>query len=45
VTLIAGIFGARIFHVMDHLDAYQQDPAAMVFSRGGFSIFGGFVLG
>jgi len=39
VTLIAGILGARIFHVMDHLDVYQQDPAAMVFSRGGFFDF------
>jgi phosphatidylglycerol---prolipoprotein diacylglyceryl transferase len=45
VTLIAGILGARIFHVMDHLDVYQQDPAAMVFSRGGFSIFGGLCFG
>jgi len=40
VTLDRGNPCAAIFPC-DDPGFYQQDPAAMVFSRGGFSIFGG----
>lgn len=45
VTVAVGIIGARVFHVMDHADDYLQHPAAMIFSQGGFSIFGGLCFG
>jgi phosphatidylglycerol---prolipoprotein diacylglyceryl transferase len=45
VSAVAGIIGARIFHVVDHWSTFVADPAAMVFSRAGFSIYGGLVFG
>ena len=45
VTLLAGIIGARVFDILDHLPEFAADPAALIFSRGGFSIYGGLVFG
>lgn len=45
VSAFAGIVGARVFHVVDHADLFIADPAAMVFSRAGFSIYGGLCFG
>jgi phosphatidylglycerol---prolipoprotein diacylglyceryl transferase len=45
VTLLAGIIGARLFDVFDHLPEFAADPAALIFSRRGFSIYGGLIFG
>lgn len=45
VTLLAGIVGARIFHILEHTGQFLADPAAMIFTRSGLSIFGGLILG
>lgn len=45
ISVIAGIVGARAFHVADHPAQFMADPAAMVFSRSGFSIYGGLCFG
>jgi phosphatidylglycerol---prolipoprotein diacylglyceryl transferase len=45
VCAFAGIVGARVFHVVDHADQLMADPAAMIFSRAGFSIYGGLCFG
>jgi phosphatidylglycerol:prolipoprotein diacylglycerol transferase len=45
VATVAGIVGARVFHVADHWEAFLADPAAMIFSRSGFSIYGGLCFG
>jgi phosphatidylglycerol---prolipoprotein diacylglyceryl transferase len=45
ITLLAGIVGARVFHILDHLPEYAGNPASLVFSRGGFSIYGGLFFG
>jgi len=44
-TVIAGVIGSRVFHILDHVDAFVQDPGAWIFTRGGFSIYGGICLG
>jgi len=44
-VLLCGILGARIFHILEHLEGFLLDPARMVFSRSGFSIMGGLILG
>ena len=41
VTAVAGIIGARAFHIIDHWDLFLADPWAMIATRGGFSIYGG----
>lgn len=45
VVLIAGIAGARLFHILEHLDMFLQDPLSMIFSRSGLSVFGGLIVG
>lgn len=45
VVTIAGIVGARLFHILEHTDQFLRDPAGMIFSRSGLSIFGGLIVG
>jgi phosphatidylglycerol---prolipoprotein diacylglyceryl transferase len=45
VSLLAGIVGARVFDILDHLPQFAADPAALIFSRRGFSIYGGLLAG
>lgn len=44
-VLLAGVVGSRVFHILEHLDMFMADPAAMIFSRSGLSIFGGLIFG
>ena len=45
VSALAGLLGARLFHILDHWAQFVADPAAMLLSRGGFSIYGGVCFG
>jgi phosphatidylglycerol:prolipoprotein diacylglycerol transferase len=45
IVLIAGIAGARLFHILEHLDQFFMDPLSMIFSRSGLSVFGGLIVG
>jgi len=45
VTVLAGLVGARVFHILDHLDEFLQAPTSLIFTRGGFSIYGGLCFG
>jgi phosphatidylglycerol:prolipoprotein diacylglycerol transferase len=45
VVLIAGIAGARLFHILEHIDLFLADPLSMIFSRSGLSVFGGLIFG
>lgn len=45
VVLIAGVLGARLFHILDHLDQFFADPLGMLLTRSGLSIFGGLIFG
>jgi phosphatidylglycerol:prolipoprotein diacylglycerol transferase len=45
VCAIAGIVGARVFYIADHASQFLADPAPMILSRSGFSIFGGLFFG
>ncbi|MGZ8982493.1 MAG: prolipoprotein diacylglyceryl transferase [Methylotenera sp.] len=42
---IAGIIGARLFHILEHTDEFLIDPWGMIFTRSGLSIFGGLIFG
>ena len=42
---IAGIVGARVFHILENMDSFMAAPWAMIFSRSGLSIFGGLIFG
>lgn len=42
---LAGIVGARVFHILENLDRFAAAPWEMIFSRSGLSIFGGLIFG
>lgn len=45
VCAIFGILGARVFHILDYPGEFANGPASMIFTRSGFSIYGGLVFG
>jgi phosphatidylglycerol---prolipoprotein diacylglyceryl transferase len=45
IGFLAGLVGARIFHLLEYPREFIADPAAMIFSRAGFTIFGGLIAG
>jgi phosphatidylglycerol---prolipoprotein diacylglyceryl transferase len=45
ISALAGLVGARLFHILDHAAGFMADPAAFVFTRAGFSIYGGLLFG
>jgi phosphatidylglycerol:prolipoprotein diacylglycerol transferase len=45
LTLICGMIGARLFHLLEYPHDFMQDPFGMLFSRGGFTIYGGLLFG
>jgi phosphatidylglycerol:prolipoprotein diacylglycerol transferase len=44
-VMVAGVVGARVFHILEHLDSFAADPWPMIFSRSGLSVFGGLIFG
>jgi phosphatidylglycerol---prolipoprotein diacylglyceryl transferase len=45
VSVVFGILGARIFHILDTPNEFLADPLAMIFTRAGLSIYGGLICG
>jgi phosphatidylglycerol:prolipoprotein diacylglycerol transferase len=45
-AVVAGLIGARLLYVLEHLQTFVDSPARILaFSEGGVSVFGGFLLG
>lgn len=42
---VGGIVGARLYFILEHLDQFMVDPAAMIFSGSGLTWYGGFIGG
>jgi phosphatidylglycerol:prolipoprotein diacylglycerol transferase len=42
---IAGILGARLFHLLEYPRDFLAHPVEMLLSRSGFTIFGGLIVG
>ena len=45
VGFLTGLLGARLFHLLEYPREFLANPAAMLFSRSGFTIFGGLIVG
>ncbi len=45
VVMVAGIVGARLFHILENMDQFMASPWSMIFSRSGLSVFGGLIVG
>ena len=47
MALIAGLFGvigAKLFHIIDYWDEFVQNPAGMIFSGSGLTVYGGILV-
>ena len=44
VCAVFGIAGAKIFSIIENLDAFWQDPIGQLFSGSGLTIYGGYIL-
>jgi phosphatidylglycerol:prolipoprotein diacylglycerol transferase len=45
IGFLTGLVGARIFHVLEYPADFVAHPLDMLFSRAGFTIFGGLIVG
>ena len=45
VVMVAGVLGARLFHILEHTARFSADPMSMILTRSGLSIFGGLIMG
>lgn len=43
IATVAGVIGAKLWHVLESPQALMHDPAGMIFDRAGFAWFGGLV--
>ncbi|MXY08923.1 MAG: prolipoprotein diacylglyceryl transferase, partial [Rhodothermaceae bacterium] len=44
IAVVAGIVGAKIFHILENWGDFMADPLGMIFSRGGLTFYGGLLL-
>ncbi len=44
IAAVTGIIGAKIFHILENLDTFFQDPIGMLFSTGGLTFYGGLIV-
>ncbi len=44
-AFLAGILGARLFHLLEYPREFLAHPVEMLFSRSGFTIYGGLIVG
>ncbi len=45
IALVSGFLGAKVFHALENLDKFFANPAGMLFSTGGFTFYGGLIVG
>jgi len=44
LAIVAGFGGAKLFHILENLDSFFIDPWGMIFSKGGFTFYGGLIV-
>jgi phosphatidylglycerol:prolipoprotein diacylglycerol transferase len=44
MAVVLGIVGAKVFHLLENWDYFLLSPLEMVFSAGGLTFYGGFIL-
>lgn len=44
IAVVAGIIGAKIFHILENWGDFMIDPAGMIFSQGGLTFYGGLLF-
>ena len=44
IAVVGGLAGAKLFHILEHMDQFRADPAGMIFSKGGLTFYGGLLV-
>lgn len=44
-AFIAGILGAKLFHILENLEDFYQDPMGSIISFSGLTFYGGLIVG
>lgn len=44
LAAISGVFGAKLFSILENLDSFFQDPLGQIFSGSGLTIYGGLIV-
>ncbi len=42
-SIVFGIIGARLFHILENFDLFLNDPISITFSAGGLTYYGGLI--
>jgi len=45
VAAVAGLLGAKLFHILENLPDFVADPFGMIFSFSGLTMYGGLIVG
>ncbi len=45
IAAIAGLLGAKLFHILENLPDFVADPRGMIFSFSGLTMYGGLIVG
>lgn len=45
LVMVSGMIGARLFHILEYPSDFISNPLGMIFSRGGFTVIGGLLIG
>jgi len=44
IAVVGGVVGAKIFHILENWGEFMLNPAAMIFSQGGLTFYGGLIV-
>lgn len=44
LAVVGGLLGAKVFHNLENLDEFFQDPVSSLFSFSGLTFYGGFIV-
>jgi phosphatidylglycerol:prolipoprotein diacylglycerol transferase len=45
IAAVAGLLGAKLFHILENLGDFRADPIGMAFSFSGLTMYGGLIIG
>lgn len=45
IAALFGMLGARLFHILEYPAEFLDNPMSLIFTRSGFSIYGGLIFG
>ena len=44
IAVVGGLAGAKVFHILEHMEDFRADPMGMLFAKGGLTFYGGLLV-